>query len=273
MTWTSDTIITNGFRQHYTRTGGDNPPLLLLHGLTDNGLYLSTIAQDLEGEYDVIMPDARGHGLSDPVAEDSTWTTAAEDTALLIQQLGLGQPGIIGHSMGAGTAGILAAIHPELVRYLVLEDPPLFDRLPSADPNSKERFAPSPWEQSLITLKTLSREQQLAAARSEHPAWPEVELERWVDTKVQFNLASFRLLFGKLPDWREVMPKIHCPVLLITGDNDKGSIVTPAIAEELAQKLPNCHVAHIPGAGHSIRFDQHDAYLKAVTAFLHEQAK
>ena len=271
MTWFSDYIYANGIRHHYTRTGGDKPPIILLHGLTDNGLYWTTIAQDLERDYDVIMPDARGHGLTDPVGANPSWKDNAEDVASLIQQFGLNKPGVIGHSMGAGTAGVFAARHPELIRYLVLEDPPLFPRsTPSETESAQDRFAVDPWEQWLIVLKSKPRIEQLAIARSEHPMWPEVELERWIDGRNQFNLSTLHAVYDSTPDWRDVLPQIQCPVLLITGDPAKGAIITPEIADEAISLLPNGRVVRIPESGHSIRFDQHDAYLKAITAFLRD---
>lgn len=272
MAWINDYVHANGIRQHFTRTGREKPPILLLHGLTDNGMYWTTIAQDLEGDYDLIMPDARGHGLSDPATATSSWTDNAEDAAALIQQLGLKRPGVIGHSMGAATASVLGALHPELVGFLVLEDPPFFENNPTSGEQAvQDRFAFGPWEQSLIILKSKPRNEQLAMARSEHPTWPEIENERWVDTKNQFNLSTFRSLVRPTSDWREVVSKIQCPVLLITGDPERGAIITPRIAQEFSSLLPDAHVVRIPDAGHSIRFDQHDAYLKTVTEFLREQ--
>ena len=47
-------------------------PLILLHGLTDNGLCWNQIPMLLEVEYDVIMPDARGHGVSQVGAQPVT---------------------------------------------------------------------------------------------------------------------------------------------------------------------------------------------------------
>ena len=63
--WASEHIIVNGIKLHYNRTGGDKPPLVLSHGITDNGLCWTPLACVLEKEYDVIMYDKRGHGLSD----------------------------------------------------------------------------------------------------------------------------------------------------------------------------------------------------------------
>jgi pimeloyl-ACP methyl ester carboxylesterase len=54
----------DGARIHYTRTGGQKPPVLLLHGVQVNGLTWLGTAKALEATYDVVMPDFRGHGLS-----------------------------------------------------------------------------------------------------------------------------------------------------------------------------------------------------------------
>ena len=63
--WSDGDIRVNGIRVHYNRTGGDKPPVILNHGAMDDGLCWTRVARALEGKYDVIMFDARGHGLSD----------------------------------------------------------------------------------------------------------------------------------------------------------------------------------------------------------------
>ncbi|MGQ3892906.1 alpha/beta fold hydrolase [Legionella sp. CNM-4043-24] len=62
--WTTGICEANGIDVHYLRTGGSKPPLVLLHGLMLNGLCWMPLARILEEDYDVIMPDARGHGYS-----------------------------------------------------------------------------------------------------------------------------------------------------------------------------------------------------------------
>src|SRR5207244_10628335 len=96
--WSSDDVDVNGVRIHYYRTGGDKPPAVLSHGATDNGLCWTRLARALEPDYDVIMPDARGHGLSD--APESGYTSAdrAADLAALIEALRLLKPTVGGHS-------------------------------------------------------------------------------------------------------------------------------------------------------------------------------
>ena len=90
--WTENDITVNNIRIHYTRTGrGDKPPLVLLHGFSDNGKYWLPVARDLEAEYDLILPDGHGHGLSQRVQEGEAVDMAA-DLAGLIEALGLEQP-------------------------------------------------------------------------------------------------------------------------------------------------------------------------------------
>ena len=64
-TWQSGDVSVNGLRLHYTRTGGDKPPVVLAHGFSDDGLCWTPVAEVLAPDYDVIMVDARGHGQSE----------------------------------------------------------------------------------------------------------------------------------------------------------------------------------------------------------------
>src|SRR5919202_2527380 len=121
--WFSGEVETNGIRMHYYRTGGDKPPLVLAHGATDNGLCWTRVARALESDYDVIMPDARGHGLSEAPAAGYGTAERAADLAGLIRRLGLDRPAVAGHSMGAATTLRLVADYPELASCAVLEDP------------------------------------------------------------------------------------------------------------------------------------------------------
>ena len=102
--WTKNDININGVSLHYCRTGdGSKPPLVLAHGFSDNSLCWLQTALDLEASYDIIMPDARGHGLSARVQPGQRVDMCA-DLVGIIQALGLQRPVIGGHSMGAMVA-------------------------------------------------------------------------------------------------------------------------------------------------------------------------
>ena len=100
--WSEGNVQANGITIHYHRTGGNSKPfLLLLHGITDSGLCWSRVTHELEGSYDVVMSDARGHGRSGGIASGFSTTILADDAAALIRALGLEKPYLFGHSMGA----------------------------------------------------------------------------------------------------------------------------------------------------------------------------
>ena len=129
--WTDGYVIANGIRIHYWRTGGDKPVIIMAHGSSDNGLCWTNLAKELTNEYDIILPDARGHGLSDPPTKSDSADAQAEDLAGLIRKLKIEKPIVMGHSMGSSSVAWFAAKYPNIPRAVILEDPRLTPRLPS----------------------------------------------------------------------------------------------------------------------------------------------
>ena len=85
--WTDGYVSANGIRLHYWRTGGAKPALVLAHGSSDDALCWTNLARELTDRYDVIMFDARGHGLSDPPTAADPVDVQVEDLAGLIKAL------------------------------------------------------------------------------------------------------------------------------------------------------------------------------------------
>jgi len=269
--WLAGDILANGIKTHYHRTGGEKPPLVLAHGFSDNGLCWTRLARALEDDYDLIMPDARGHGLSERVEAGESVDLAA-DLAGLIEALGLEKPGVVGHSMGAAIAASLAARYGDLVGCAILEDPPWREE-PPVEPDEGEKGHLDSWRQRLIVIQTKTHDEVMALCREENPKWAEAELDPWADSKLQLDLDVFEASTLSFDPWQEIVPQITCPVLLVTADPDLGSIVTAETAQRVARMLPNGQVVHIGGAGHNIRREQFEAYVKAVTHFLREKSR
>lgn len=259
-------VFANGINIHYHRTGSTNKPsILLLHGITDSGLCWSRVALDLAGSYDIIMTDARGHGHSDGLATGFSTNILADDAAAFIRALHLEKPYLFGHSMGAITAATVAAKYPDLVRAIVIEDPPLVDRPPVQTDN--EQTDQQGW-QRVIDLKVLTREERIARGFAMNPGWVAEEIIPWADSKAEFNTDVLtRATFLNDP-WREVISRIDCPILLIIGDPELHAIVTSKVAQEAAQLWKNGEVIHISGAGHNIHRDRYNETIAAVRAFL-----
>ena len=164
-TWQSAYVEANGLRLHYMRTGGNQPPLLLTHGFSDDGLCWTPVAEQLAADYDVIMLDARGHGRSAGPEEGYGSVEHATDVAGVITALGLTRPVVLGHSMGAATAIALAGLYPELPSAILLEDPPAW-WLDVAPPmlDRRARFG-----ERIVALKRKMREELLADQRIQSP--------------------------------------------------------------------------------------------------------
>jgi pimeloyl-ACP methyl ester carboxylesterase len=272
--WPASEVIANGIRIHYHRTGGDRPPLVLSHGFSDNGMCWIRAARVLAGDYDVIMPDARGHGKS--AAPDGGYATEdrAADLAALILALGLDRPALMGHSMGASTTAATAGEYPERVGCIVLEDPPWFG---DDSPRIKDQVGKSPEElkaqaeqrrTEILERKCQTVEEIAAFGRQRSPTWDEIEFGPWAESKRQLSPKVVSEDRTRRTPWSEVVPGISCPTLLVIGDPRMQSIVTPEIARQAADMNPLIQVVQIDGAGHNIRREQFDAFMQAATEFL-----
>lgn len=123
MRWPTGTCEASGVAIHYERTGGSGPPVILLHGLSGNGACWRPVARAIEDEFDLLMPDARGHGASGTPTSGYSYEEHAADVVGLIQQLRLATPVILGHSMGGLTATLVASRLGGPIRALILADP------------------------------------------------------------------------------------------------------------------------------------------------------
>ena len=265
-------IITNGIRIHYYRTEKtpatrSGPSLVLLHGLTDSGQCWPRVVNALASEYDMILPNARGHGLSDKPAAGYAPQDHAADVAGLIRGLGLDRPILIGHSMGAGVSATVAALYPDLVSGVILEDPPWRPGSDEGTPEEQVARA-SEWRKEIIERQTKTAEQIIATRKVEQSKWVDEEFAGWAAAKQQLSPEVTQYVTAPRIPWRDICARIVCPALLITADVAEGAIVTPEVASEAVKLLPKGRAVHIAGAGHNIRREQFDAYMTAVREFL-----
>jgi N-formylmaleamate deformylase len=269
--WTSNDITVNGASIHYTRTGqgSGKPPLVLAHGFSDSGMCWLPAALELEVAYDVILPDARGHGLSARVQPGETIDMAA-DIAGLVCGLGLARPILGGHSMGANTSSQAAARFPGLASALILEDPGWRKLAPDLRPDSTQPKPPDvdPFHQWLMTVKDLSIEEVINKCRHDSPTWAEIELQPWAESKKEFDTNFLNMTHGLMMPWVEVVKKVTCPSLLITADISRGASVPPEVSAQVVQLNSHFQIINIPDAGHNIRRENFTAYIQAFTKFL-----
>jgi pimeloyl-ACP methyl ester carboxylesterase len=258
--WSSGFVDVTGGRLAYHRTGGPGPPLLLSHGLTDNGLCWSRFTAAMEADFDVIMLDARGHGESSRLDEPATHD-AGRDIAEAIDRLGLIAPVVMGHSLGARATAACAAANPGLVARVVLEDPPL---LPPAEPSEVERRR-ARFRKQVEKLRAMTDAEITAMGKALSPDWHDDEFPAWTAAKRQVDPEALPAFDAP---WQASIAAIAVPTLLIHGDPDRGGLVTPVIAAEAVGLNAQVEAVRIAGAGHNIRRENLPDTLSAVRGFL-----
>ncbi|HEU5100670.1 MAG TPA: alpha/beta hydrolase [Roseiflexaceae bacterium] len=266
----------DGTPLYYTRTGGEKPPVLLLHGVQAAGLTWLRTAKAIEATYDVVMPDFRGHGRSGRVGDELQADTLVNDTIRMIGALELPMPFVVGHSMGADIAGRLAAAHP--TGGVVLVDPALRN-FPAAVFTDD---TPPPWMQPIIeamqALKTQPHaERMLTGLRLLPPGSPaldEADYVSFVEAMAQFDLGFFRtaMRMGYLFEAPEVIARIASPVLLLTArPMMPGADIAAGVAAFKNNWRAGQHI-HFADSGHFIPFEQFDRFVEVLTRFMREHS-
>lgn len=241
------------------RRHGDHPQLLLLHGFTDSGHCWDPLIDRLGR--DVITLDARGHGASELPDGSFSYADQADDAALVLDELDLGPIVVMGHSMGAFNAATLAARRPDLVRALVLEDPP-----PGGRPANPEGRA---MDDGLIKLRSQDLPTAIESGRQEHANWPADEIEPWARSKQELDEGLFGRATPEMPLITEVLQATVCPTLLLRGDIERGGLISEGVAAECARSAGGALTAvHLPGTGHNVRREDREHYLSAVIDFI-----
>jgi pimeloyl-ACP methyl ester carboxylesterase len=277
--WTTGVCDGGGASIHYLRTGRARPPLVLLHGLTANGACWSPVARLLEGEFDVVMPDARGHGKSSAPRlgyqhhgcgyqrdgcehpyDGYGYDDHASDVVGLIRGLGLGAPILLGHSMGGMTAAMVASQMGNSIGGVILADPTFLS------PQRQREVYKSDVAEQHRRLLSLNKDDVLAQARTRHPDRSPEILELLAEARLQTRMSAFDVLRPPNPEYQQLVSTICVPILLVIGD--AGAVVSLEIARELQIVNPRVRVEQIQGAGHGLQYDQPERFAAVVRCFL-----
>ncbi|UCC17406.1 MAG: alpha/beta hydrolase [Dehalococcoidales bacterium] len=260
-----DFVEINGVKLHYYRTGSGDRTLILLHGASDNGMCWKPTADLLAEEYDVIMPDAQGHGLSDRLGPGFKFSDLAHHVAGLVEIFGIKDPVLMGHSMGGSCTTNVAALYPDLPKAIILEDP---GWMTPGEAQPSRREGASEMRRRAEQFKNMTVEELIEQCHRESPLWSYDELVPWAESKKQFDtnlFSSFNI--NELP-WSEMVSKIQCPALLFTAETGIVSDDTVARAMELwTADQPLSHVK-VMGVGHNIRRENFKIFYDSVQQFI-----
>lgn len=263
--WTEGYVLANGIRIHYWRTGGAKPAMVMAHGSSDDGLCWTNLAKEFTSDFDIILFDARGHGLSDPPMAGDPPDAQAEDLAGLIRELKLVKPVVMGHSMGSASAAWFAAKYPDVPRAVILEDPGLVRRPGAGPPGGAAQSTPEERRAAVLARNNRSYADYVADCMKNSPKWGQSECEYWAPSKRRHHPNTALVGMAGRPPMTELLPKITAPTLILKAWAEPD---VRAENEKVAKLLPHGKIVHIEGAGHNVRRDEKQKTIAAMRGFL-----
>ncbi len=129
-------LTVNGVRIAYADTGGTGTPVVLVHGSWGSHHNWDLVVPGLAEYFRVVSYDRRGHSESERPSGQGHFSEDVADLAALIEQLGIAPAWVVGNSSGAAMTVKLAAGRPEVLRGIVVHEPPLFGLLEAGSPEA-----------------------------------------------------------------------------------------------------------------------------------------
>ena len=238
---------------------GSGPVLVLLHGLgLDRRIWLP-IAQTCSSYMRIIIPDLRGHGLSDSPEGIYTMNDMAMDLNQLLDKLSIERIVLAGHSMGGYVALAFAHKHPEFLEGLILvttnadDDPP--EKRESRVQLAKE-----------IELKgSIAMADSLANRLTNDPILIS-KMHDLIRRTTPKGLIGSSLGMAGRKDMHQTLRRLVCPILIIAGERDK--ITSLGTSQDLLNTCQSGEMVIIPNAGHLPMMEEPDLMSKALLTFL-----
>ncbi len=235
---------------------GKGPSLLFLHGLGDQAGSWGKVAAGLTGRYRVVLADLPGHGESEPKAGPLTIATIVAGAEQVFAEVARDGPVIVvGNSLGAWVATILAERHPQQVARLVLVNG-------GALRGQEEGLSLQPHDR---------REAGALVSRLRDPSSPPVPGFVLDDIVRQAASGPIARLAGDLPGLEahlldDRLSTIATPVDLLWGASDR--VVPLAYAERLQSGLPAARLTLLDRCGHVPQVECPERFGEKLAALL-----
>jgi len=238
----------DGHRIYYERHGrGAGMPIVLLHG---GAMAIPTAWGDILPRFaarrPVIAIEAQGHGATPDRPGPFRLERLIDDVAGVLDQLGIAQADLLGHSLGGMTALGLAIRHPGKVRAVTMlsvsyQPQGLLPELVMVQRNPQH-------QPSAALVPLLPTEQNFAAWQADY--------QRRAPNPATFQNMLGRLtqMLGKWQGWsREQLAGIRARILIGIGDKD---FVRREHAVEMHALIPGAQLAILPGTAHVKMMDR-----------------
>lgn len=255
----------NGQRVAYSALGSGPDAVLLAHNLMAHRGTFSAVAARLAPRCRLAAVDLRGHGESGGAPRPFTADDLADDLVAVLDELGWARAVLVGTSLGATAAMLLAQRHPQRVRGLVLA---------SATPHAATRRDRLRFHALAAVLRTLGPtpvmaailEQLLGASyRAREPAGV-AAVAAQIRASERRDLAfAVRAWVGR-PALLGALAELRMPTVVVTGAED--TACPRRFAEDLVAALPAASLRVVAGAGHSVQLEQPAALAEIVEELL-----
>jgi pimeloyl-ACP methyl ester carboxylesterase/DNA-binding CsgD family transcriptional regulator len=269
-------VANDGVHLAYQIVGDGPVDVLFIHGFVSHveaaweNEEFARFFQRLGALARVILFDKRGVGLSDRMQGAPTLEQVVADALCVLDAAGSRQAIVMGTSEGGAAAVLLAAMHPERVRGLVLYAavPVVVQREGAPEwATPPERF-----ERMLDTMRQTWggpwAVESFAPSRAHDPGFR----EWWARTlRAASSPASVQAVLTLVAqvDIRALLPGVRTRALVIHKQGDR--LVRAEAGRYLAERLGNARFVELPGADH-IYFVESDGILAAVGEFLRDDA-
>ncbi|MBV9582998.1 MAG: alpha/beta hydrolase [Chloroflexi bacterium] len=274
----SATLPVNGFDLHYWEWPGSEPTLVCLHPSGHYGRIWERVAQQLAPRFHVLAPDQRGHGDSSQPPDGNAAEDYAADVEALAAARGLDQIVLVGHSLGARTAMVHAAQHPERVSRMILVGGPHYSTIdPGADVDH--------WTGNSNAMRQRSRqvasaEEAAASLRASYPKFTEADIQHALKYNTQPSTSVSGGLEWKFePSWvanglmhalddlRPYAAQIRCPILILRATSSWE--LTPERMSTVTGVFRNAQVTVVEvDASANLEVEAPDAVATAIRDYL-----
>ncbi|MFD8073427.1 alpha/beta fold hydrolase [Streptomyces sp. NPDC059718] len=270
--FTAGGIRTNdGVTIRYTEAG-NGPPLVLLPGFSQTAAEFRKQTDAFAASHRVLAVDLRGHGLSDKPAYGYRVARFAADLRDLLVGLDLWDVAVLAHSLACTVIWSYWDLYggDRISRLVLVDQGPIGE---SASGDEAERLGafltPGVTAELVAGLRGKDREAVARALlRQMHTADLDPEDADWLlgeNLTLAGAHAAALLLDYVHNDWRDVLPRVGVPTLVVGGE---ASMLSPAVAPEVAACIPGaqCRVFTEREKGSHLMFWENAAGFNEVVA-------
>jgi non-heme chloroperoxidase len=259
--------IGHGITLHYVEEG-TGVPVIFVHGSLSDGGYWADQIGLFAKQYRAIAYSRRyNYPNTNPARRGYSAVVDSDDLAAFIHTLHLGKVVVIGHSYGALTGLSLAARHPELVRALVLAEPPAVSLLADVHGDERERDKEMFDDIRHRMVTPMGIRVFMTYVFNDPHAWDKMSQSSRVQTLQDAHEWDVMMTTGTLfpAITRQAVQRISAPVLILMGANSYPFL--GVIGRELARLLPKRETIVSPDAGHQMWLQDPEACRRDVEKF------